>query len=56
MMIGYASAANYKDKNTGVIYTLEKLKVIWEQFGDEDRHESFEDMLSDMEETFESAE
>lgn len=42
---------NYRDKNTGVVYSLEELREIWRQFGDEDRHESFEDMLDDMEET-----
>lgn len=46
---------NYKNKDTGVVFTLAELKEIWEQFGHECKYDTFEDMLSDMEETEEDA-
>lgn len=46
---------NYKNKDTGVIYTLEELKQIWDMFKDEQTaYATFEDMIADMEETAES--
>jgi hypothetical protein len=34
--------------DTGVRYTLTELKEIWERFGSELKHETFEDMLNSM--------
>jgi len=39
---------NYRNTNTGEVFTLEELKEIWEQFGYESKHDTFEDMLEDL--------
>jgi hypothetical protein len=46
---------NYKNKDTGMVYTQEELKEIWSQFGYESRYASLEEMLEDMEETDEES-
>ena len=46
---------NYKNRDTGVIWTYEELQQAWREWGEESKHETFEDMLADMEETEEDA-
>lgn len=42
---------NYRNRETGEIFSIEELAQIWNQFGYESKHETFEDMLGDFEET-----
>lgn len=52
---------NYRNKDTGVIWTYEELQQVWRETqimrerGEYIKHKAFEDMLADMEETDEDA-
>jgi hypothetical protein len=39
----------YRNKDTGVSYTMSELEAIWREHGEESKHETFEDMLNDLE-------
>ena len=42
---------NYRNRETGEIFSIEELTQIWNHFGYESKYETFEDMLDDLEET-----
>lgn len=39
----------YRNKDTGVSYTMSEIEAIWREHGEESKHETFEDMLNDLE-------
>lgn len=40
----------YLNTDTGEVFTLEELTTIWNQFGYESKHDTFEDMVASLEE------